>query len=117
MFNRYKKLIVIALVVALVLFGIFYLKGGEENPQTSLLQRNETESPDVLLQDIRQAIGRIGTIQLNTQIFSDPVLRNLIDHSKPINDEPVGRRNPFEALTTEVIFDSGSSDDSGTAEI
>ena len=122
MSNKNKNLIIIIIVIVLGFLGFLYMKGGDEK-DVSLLQKADVPTTDALLQDIRSAISRIASIELDTSIFSNQILMNLEDHSRPINNEPIGRPNPFEMLLSgsSLNMDAGTStsstDDNGSAEV
>jgi len=94
MLGRYKNFIIILIIIALAFIAYFYYNGAKTEGE-KLLQTESPEQVDILSREIRKAISRIDSIQLDITVFNNPVLRNLIDHSKPITKEPTGRSNPF----------------------
>jgi hypothetical protein len=46
-------------------------------------------------------IGQLGPISFDTAVLSDPRFLSLVDLSTPIEEEPIGRRDPFAPLSAE----------------
>lgn len=113
MLTSIKKLILpfIVIIGAFVLYTIFIKK--EES--TSLLKTEMPTSGDVLGTEIIKAINQISALELDREVFEDPIFRTLVDRSEVLRPEPVGRNNPFapigatgaatttQATTTRVI--------------
>jgi hypothetical protein len=96
------KKIIIVLIILVILF-VIYAVFVKSNPQIDpLLKGSGTQSDSVSTEEaqalgsqISQALLRIEKIRLDKAIFSDQIYRTLIDRSRPIEDEPMGRKNPF----------------------
>ena len=94
MLNKYKNLIIIALIIGVGLIVYSFVK----KPATveSMLEVTQNqEGAQVLGDEITAAIEQIQSLKLDDTIFKDPIFVNLIDHSKPIEKQNVGRDNPF----------------------
>lgn len=103
MFAKYKKGIIITLVVILVLIVLTILRGdkaAEELISTTVNTVNgqQVSGANVIGSEIIQALNQIDSLNLDTSIFEDPVFLNLRDKSQDIPIEPKGRDNPFAPL-------------------
>jgi hypothetical protein len=96
------KKIIIAILVLIVLFVVYaiFIKADPKNPPliagTSTVQGSEEAK--VLGSQISQALLRIEQIKLDKSIFESKIFQTLKDRSVPIEDEPMGRSNPFAPL-------------------
>jgi len=112
MFARYKKIITI--IIVLILAFIAYSFWQKDDPADSeSLVRTQPTNIDVLGQDIIRVLNRIDDIDLDRSVFEDPVYKSLIDSSRPILPEPVGRNNPFLPYSKTVPQTSTSTRTSG----
>jgi hypothetical protein len=94
MIGKYKNIIIVFVIIALGLIAYSFLR--PDPTVESLLETTERQDgAQVLGDEITSAIGQINSLKLDRAIFDDPILKRLIDHSKPILPEPVGRKNPF----------------------
>ena len=95
MFAKYKKIIIVAIVLILLFIAYSnFLKPDED--EGLLIGKPGPEEVDIVGQDIAQALNRINSIKLDTNVFNSSVLNSLDDKSEPIIPEASGRRNPFE---------------------
>lgn len=114
------KKIIITIVVLVALFIVYavFIKG---NPEGQVLidgtQGTEGSSQDaqILGSQISQALLRIEQIKLDRSIFENQIYRSLVDRSRPILDEPMGRPNPFAPLGSVVINLSSTATKSATS--
>jgi len=105
MIGKYKNIIIVFVIIALGLIAYSFLR--PDPTVESLLETTERQDgAQVLGDEITSAIGQINSLKLDRAIFDDPILKRLIDHSKPILPEPVGRKNPFAPI--------GGDDKTGT---
>ena len=51
--------------------------------------------------DLLQIRDKLSEANLNKEIFAEPNYRRLTDFSLPIPDQPIGRKNPFDAIGRE----------------
>ncbi len=103
MINKYKNIIIIAVIIGIGLIAYSFLK--PDPTAESLLETTQRQdSAQVLGDEITTAINQINSLKLDRAVLDDPIVKNLIDHSKPIIPEPVGRANPFAPINS-----SGSS--------
>ena len=93
MFERYKKVIIVAILIAIGFFVYSFFAGNKEDE--SLLQVSGPESVKVLGQDIIRNLNKIDAIKLDASVFDHPVLSNLTVKGEVIGDQREGRSNPF----------------------
>lgn len=92
--EKYKKTIIVGIIIAAGLIAYSFLR--PDPTVESMLQVTERQnSAQVLGDEITTAINQIQSLKLDNVIFSDPIFLKLIDHSRPIVAEPIGRTNPF----------------------
>ena len=108
MILKYKKIIIICLIIAGGLIAYSLLK--PDPTVTSLLEKTQRQnSTQVLGDEITLAINQINSLKLDRSVFDDPVFNKLIDQSKPIIPKPVGRDNPFSPIGSDIKTDNNSS--------
>lgn len=115
MTDKLKNILIIVgvAVISFLIYSIF-LKGDPE-PTVLLESEGQVDSADVLGADIIKAINQISSLDLDRSIFSDPVLRSLVDRSQLISPEPKGRENPFAPIGVVDLTDS-QAEASGTGD-
>jgi hypothetical protein len=111
---KLKKIIITVLVLGLAFIAYMIFMNKSDNSDelisgtNSLAQRRSITETKVLGEQITQALIQIESLQLDRSIFDSPVFNSLIDKSKKITSEPVGRRNPFAPLSdTSVNYVQG----------
>ena len=73
-----------------------YFGSGNNFSSTSYLESTgRIDSAEVLGADIIKAINQIDSLNLNREVFSHPVLDQLIDRSEELVPQDNGRSNPF----------------------
>lgn len=94
MSDKNKKIIITVVVLIAIFFGYntFFVSDG---PDTLLTSTGATDSTSLLGADIIKAINQIDSLELDRNVFDDPVYRSLVYRGEDINPEPVGRNNPF----------------------
>lgn len=120
-----KKIIITVLILGLGFVVYLYFKG-DDVESTDLLLANSgspEQAADILGQEIIRALNQIEALQLDRAIFEDPVFLSLVDRSKEIPPEPVGRINPFAPIGASAddaipssVTETGSSTDSSTGD-
>ncbi|MEX0917168.1 MAG: hypothetical protein WDZ90_01450 [Candidatus Paceibacterota bacterium] len=100
LYKKYKNYVLVgALAVALV-FGYFYIFGGEEGP---LLSSDTREEQTEVGQELLRLLLQIRSLELDDSIFSRPAFNQLQDFSQELVAEPVGRTNPFAPLGVDPV--------------
>ncbi|HRY31273.1 MAG TPA: hypothetical protein P5328_02705 [Candidatus Paceibacterota bacterium] len=99
MLGQYKKIIIIIVVVA-VIFGLYtFLKSSIVSTESSLVISGQ-QSVNILGQDIIRVLNRIKSINLDRGVFEDVVYKRLVDYSREMASQPVGRDNIFLPYST-----------------
>lgn len=94
MIGKYKNIIIVIVIIVLGLVAYSFLKSSP-TAETLLATTQRQDSAQVLGDEISSAINQINSLKLDRAVLDDSVVQHLIDHSKPIVPEPVGRNNPF----------------------
>jgi len=95
-----NKTIVILIIITL---GIFFYSVFIKDPVDStdgnlLMQSNQLISAETLGREIIQALSKIESIELNTEIFGRPAYTRLIDLNQPIPEQDPGKASPFDPI-------------------
>lgn len=71
-----------------------------------------TEQEDISASEriIIENLAKLQSINLNTQVFTNPAFGQLIDFSRQIIEEPSGRNNPFEKIDLNEINAASAAD-------
>lgn len=96
--------IVIIVVASLLIVGAFIYFGRPGSVIQSGLSSPGSPMPATtqgLSSELLRALSSLESLTLNTDLFKDSAFTNLVDYSKDIKDEPVGRDNPFMPVGTE----------------
>lgn len=100
MISKYKNIIIIAAIIGIGLIAYSFLR--PDPTAESLLETTQRQdSAQVLGDEITAAINQINSLKLDRSVLDDPIVLNLIDHSKPIIPEPIGRNNPFAPINSD----------------
>lgn len=90
--------IAIIIVVAALIVAVFVFFGG---PKSSISGGLQTVAPlsaqesNALSREFLLALSSLNSLELKSSFFDDKAFKLLIDYSKDIKDEGVGRDNPF----------------------
>lgn len=91
------KKIIITLIIILILFVVYAVFIKKDPTAESMIGGTGSVSSDaqVLGSQISQALVRIEQIKLDRGIFDNNIYKTLTDRSEIIEEEPIGRSNPF----------------------
>ncbi len=87
-FKINRTSILAGVLVVLAVYAYFNFFGGKAGSAP-------TTTPSPVSQDLLLSLTTLSMIQLNPDIFTDPVFLSLSDFGVQIPPEVVGRRNPF----------------------
>jgi len=96
-----KKIAITASVLLLLagaIYFFFFNSGG-----TSTVQFDEFGNPtgaQVVGQDLIDISNQLEKVSLDANLFANQAFINLIDFSIVLRDEPVGKKNPFQAVNS-----------------
>jgi uncharacterized protein involved in exopolysaccharide biosynthesis len=99
MINKYKNIIIIAVIIGLALIAYSFLKP-DPTAESLLVVTERQNSTQALGDEITAAINQINSLRLDDSIFKDPIMAKLKDHNQKINPEDVGRPDPFAPITS-----------------
>lgn len=90
------KQIIIAIVVIIVIFiGYRMLFPGEGSSETTLVTDQPASVQIADSQVILALLDKLDKIKLDDSVFSNKVFVGLVDFSRPIAPQAIGRQNPF----------------------
>ena len=111
--NKIIIVVVVIFIIAALGFSLFYFTSGSDTAADSTIVvsgPNATDTPAVVAsRDFLVVLGKFESITFNTSVLEDRVFASLIDQSVALQQEPMGRPNPFaplgaEASTTPLII-------------
>ena len=95
-----KNVVTISVIVAVagLIIAVFVFFGGPKSGVSGGLQTVaplSAQESNALSRDFLQALSSLNSLELNSAFFDDKAFKLLVDYSKNIKDEEVGRDNPF----------------------
>ncbi len=95
-----KKNILIAIVLlAIGIAGFMYF--GKSGTETSILISQNSKANSIGA-DILSALNQLDSLKLDESVFEDASFKTLVNFSRPIQSQPVGRNNPFAPVVKSV---------------
>lgn len=98
--NFFKKNQTTVIAIGIVVLGfiayVFFFQGGGN--QAALLTSPGNPSVNAANQEFIALFSELRRIDLDTSIFEDEYYNSLVDFSRPVSVEPVGRDNPFASV-------------------
>lgn len=91
--------VVLGVVVALILFSVYntFFKAPVVD-ETITGESKEIINSEVG-REIINTLNQLKAINIDTDVFDDPLFDNLYDFSRPLPKQPVGKTNPFTEQT------------------
>lgn len=97
--NKYS----IGALAIIVIIGAWYTLGGSGATTESGLVTETFSTPESAEErDLVATLLQLRAVKLDGAIFSDPIFQSLIDFGSEIQQEPVGRENPFAPLNQQA---------------
>ena len=95
MTKKTKQIIISAviIIVAFVVFKLFFSSNVASDTTLVADQTNSSEFTDG--QTILVLLSSLNKVTLDTSIFSNSIFNSLVDFERPIQDQAIGRQNPF----------------------
>lgn len=95
-----KKIIYVVLIVISIGFAAYYFAQNSDQTATTGLEVVSTQDMSNLTAEITAELTKLNKIdlsrnRLDRDIFKNDIYLSLKDHTVKINDEPLGRINPF----------------------
>lgn len=98
--KKYKNTLLIIVIIVLLFSAYTILFGNDDDNVLSVI---EPQGPGATVErELLALLLELRSIELNENIFNDPVFKSLINFSRPIAPEPVGRENPFAPVVGNV---------------
>ncbi len=96
MTNLLKNLL-IALGLAIVLFVgyVVFMRGDETDESLADRGNNTSVEAGLETQELLVTLTELRSLNIDGEIFSDPLFLSLKDFRKDLGEEPTGRANPF----------------------
>lgn len=93
MFETLKKhavtiIVIVLVVVGFIIYGAFFVDDESDGITSEVV----VADPNA---DLLGILSTLKSLSLDDGIFASPIFNNLIDFSKELSVEPVGRSNPF----------------------
>lgn len=95
--QKNKMVIAVAAGALVLLGGYFAFFGGQDTP---LLQTTSGDTASPVTRELLLTLGDLRAVRLDESVFANTVFRDLVDFGIEIPLQPIGRRNPFEALSS-----------------
>lgn len=99
----------IIIFVAILLIGVlmyFYTLGNANDSAISSLEQTGSSGNvdvDIIGARVLSLLKEINQLKIDKSIFEDPLYKSLLDHTVPIPPQNIGRANPFEPFSGEVV--------------
>ena len=94
MSQKTKQIIVVIIIIIIAFFGFQWLSGGNSSPDSALVA-DQTKSSFIDGQTILVLLSKLNQVTLDDSVFSNKVFTSLISFERPIQDQVIGRQNPF----------------------
>jgi hypothetical protein len=111
--NQKTKQIIIAIVIIIVAFlGFKFFFPSAGSPDSALTAQSASSAQFVDGQTILASLGQLNKVTLDESIFTNKIFASLISFSVPIQDQAIGRQNPFSPIgvdSSAVILPRGTS--------
>lgn len=102
------KTIAVLIIIAVLGFFLYKQFSGDDNATTTVTDANgqpiSTIDPNVATigADIQALLVQINGLQIDAEIFSDPVFKSLTDFTSPVAAQPTGKKNPFAPFASQA---------------
>ena len=103
-----KLIVVVAVLIIIALSWLTFSK--PKTTEEQLLQFADSQMSEIE-KDVVKTLTAVGKIELKIDVFKNPAFSQLIDISRQITQEPIGRANPFAPIDAEAVFDSFQDED------
>jgi len=111
MSQRTKKIAIVVVVIVIAFIGYKMFFAGSGSGDTTLVaDQSKTEFVDG--QTILALLDRLNKVTLDSSVFSNQTFTSLINFEKPIQDQVIGRQNPFQPIGADgsgIILPKGTS--------
>jgi len=93
--TKITKQIIIGAVVVIIAFVVFKVFFSNNTPSDTTLVPDQTNITVAGSQNILALLSSLNKVTLDDSIFSDRIFTSLTSFERPIEDQAIGRENPF----------------------
>ena len=93
--TKITKQIIIAAVVIIIAFVVFKVFLSSDVSSDTTLVSDQTTPTVAGSQNILALLSSLNKVTLDDSIFSDKIFTSLTSFERPIEDQAIGRENPF----------------------
>lgn len=115
--QKTKQIIVIIIIIIIAFFGFQWFFGSNSSQDFTLVA-DQTKNSFIDGQTILVLLGKLNKVTLDDSVFSNKVFNSLINFERPIQDQVIGRKNPFLPLGVDgsgIITPKGTSTSATTS--
>ena len=112
MTKKTKQIIVIVVIIIVAFIGYKMFFVGTSTGDTTLVADQASSTQFVDGQTILVLLNNLSQVTLDESIFSNSTFASLIDFERPIQDQVIGRQNPFLPIGVEssgTVIPAGAS--------
>jgi hypothetical protein len=95
MTQRTKQIIIVIVIIIIAFIGFKMFFAPKVSPDTTLVADQATSAQFVDGQTILVLLNNLNQVTLDDSIFSNNIFISLVDFERPIQDQVIGRQNPF----------------------
>jgi hypothetical protein len=95
MTKKIKKIIIPVVIIVAAFFGFKMFFANDDAGNTSLVAESSSTINFVDGQAILILLNKLNRITLDDSIFTNKLFTNLVSFERPIEDQIIGRKNPF----------------------
>ena len=90
-----KSIIILVAIIALAALIYFYVSGTPKDTSSVLVSDVQTTEVTDKAQKIIALLNQANSLKIDASLFTSPVYKSLVDHTVPVQDQAVGKSNPF----------------------
>jgi hypothetical protein len=95
MSQKIKQTIIALVIIAIAFFGFKAFFASDSTGDVALVSEGSSTSQFVDGKTILVLLNKLSRITLDDSIFSNQIFTGLVNFEKPIEDQVIGRQNPF----------------------
>jgi len=97
---------IIALVSVLVIFALAWLTMRKPSSSEADIMQYKDENMTEIEKDVINTLAQVGKINLDDSVLKSQAFAQLVDISRSITEEPIGRANPFAPVDPNAILEN-----------
>ena len=103
-----KSIIGIIIIVAMAVLAYYFFTKSNSTPEGALVEQS-TPQADAVSARILSLLNQVSKLEIDTDIFEDPVYKTFKDRSIQIPPVEVGRPNPFAPIPGVIEAPTGGA--------